>query len=47
MDLFDSITGGEPIQVEVNFNQTEIALIGAAILVAVFGGVWLGITLSK
>lgn len=47
MDLIDTLTGGEAIQVEVNFNQTEIALIGLAILVAVFGGVWLGITFSK
>ena len=47
MDLIDTITGGEAIQVEVNFNMTEVALIGLAILLAVFGGVWAGISLSK
>lgn len=46
-NLFDGLLPDQPIQVEVGFNTQEIVLIGVAITLAVFAGVWAGISLAK
>ena len=46
MDLSDILTGGEPIEVEVRFNMTDVAIIAVALAVAIFAGVWAGVKFS-